>query len=170
MKHSFLTLLLLGTILTSGFSVMAQPETPAAAPKTGQERVLNKEEMFKKMEEHRQKMSEKMADDLKLTEEQRAQAKEIHERGRKDVEPMMNEMKNMRERIDERRRMNMEEFEKILTPEQKEKFETMKNNMSDMKGPRRHEGMRGMPFRHGPQAGMRHMPKHDGSAEPKVAK
>ena len=79
-------------------------------------------------EEMHQKMQNKIAEDLGLSAEQQEQAKAIHEQGRKDIEPLMEEMKALREKMDAKRRANMEEFEKILTPEQKAKFEELKKN------------------------------------------
>lgn len=122
MKHNFLSLMLAGTIISAGAlattSVFAQEDLPVDAPKV--EHHFNREDFH-------QKMSEKIAKDLNLTEEQQAKAKEIREEGRKDIEPLMQEMKDLREKMDTKRKANMEEFEKILTPEQKAKFEEMKN-------------------------------------------
>ena len=72
-----------------------------------------------------------MEEKLKLTDEQKAQAKKIHEDGRKEIEPLMEQMKEIRAKMDEIRKKNMEEFEKILTPEQKTEMEQMKANMKD---------------------------------------
>ena len=68
--------------------------------------------------------------------------------------PLVNEMKDIREKMDEKRRANMEEFEKILTPEQKEKFEALKEKGRNerMRGPRGENKH----FRHhGPKMGPR---------------
>lgn len=56
---------------------------------------------------------------LHLTKEQKERAKEIREEGREKLKPIMEEMKALRKKADEIRKDNMEEFEKILTPEQR---------------------------------------------------
>jgi len=125
MKHNFLSLMLVGTIVSASAitanTVFAEENLP---PKI--EHKFNREDFQKKM-------SEKIAADLNLTEEQQAKAKEIREAGKKEIMPLMDEMNALREKIDAKRRANMEEFEKILTPEQKAKFEEMK-----AKAPRPH--------------------------------
>lgn len=121
MKHNFLSLILAGTIISAGAlsanTVFAQENVPAEAPKM--EHHFNREDF-------QRKMAEKIANDLSLTEEQQAKAKEIREAGKKEIMPLMDEMNALREKIDAKRRANMEEFEKILTPEQKAKFEEIK--------------------------------------------
>ena len=66
------------------------------------------------------------ADELGLTEEQKTQAEKIRKDGREKIKPLMDEMKDIRKKMDELRKQNMEEFEKILTPEQKTKLEKIK--------------------------------------------
>jgi len=133
MKKTFLSILLGATIISAGaFCVNAQtPDTPDM-PKI--EHKINHEEM-------RQKMQNKIAEDLGLTAEQQEQAKAIHEKGKAEIEPLMKEMKALREKMDAKRRANMEEFEKILTPDQKAKFEELKKNAP-------HHGMRKHHFKH----------------------
>ncbi len=77
-------------------------------------------------EQRMEQMENKLAQELELTAEQRVQAKKIHQEGRKKVKPLMDEMKNIRKKIDDLRQENMKEFETILTPEQKAKFEKIK--------------------------------------------
>lgn len=88
--------------------------------------------MFKGM--HDEKHGEKLSEELGLTAEQKAEAKKIREAGREDMKPLMEEMRSTREKMDAVRKKNMEEFEKILTPEQKEKFETFKFEKKGHKG------------------------------------
>lgn len=91
-----------------------------------------------------EKMDELLADDLGLSEIQRIQAKQIHEKGRKQVRPLMDQMREIREKMDVLREENMKEFEKILTPEQQEKFAKIKERMRPKhrgSGPR-HDGSR----------------------------
>jgi len=123
MKHNLLSLILATTIISSGAlsssACFAQEAALPEAPKF--EHKLDKAEMHKKM-------AEKIAKDLNLSEEQQQKAKEIRENGKKEIEPLMEEMKDLREKMDTKRKANMEEFEKILTPEQKAKFEELKKN------------------------------------------
>lgn len=122
MKHKFLSILLAGTVLSgSGFYATAKAVDLENNARPKQEHQFNREEMHKKM-------ALKMNEELNLTEAQQKEAKAIREKGQKDIAPLMDEMKALREKIDAKRRANMEEFEKILTPEQKEKFEAMKAN------------------------------------------
>lgn len=141
MKKTFLSILLGATIISAGaFGVNAQtPDTPDM-PKI--------EHKFDHKEMH-QKMQKKIAEDLGLTAEQQEQAKTIHEKGKADMEPLMKEMKDLREKMDAKRRANMEEFEKILTPDQKAKFEDLKKNAPQHgmhKGHKPPFGPHGAPF------------------------
>ncbi len=163
MKNSFFSLLLAGTMLAT-FNVNAQTPALADSNEPQMHQKLSAEEMRQKMEERHQKMAEKLADDLNLTDEQRQKAKEINENGRKEMEPMMEEMKNIREKMDTKRQENMQEFEKILTPEQKAKFDNMKKEHQEkwqdrQRGredmPWRKKHMKGMPHHHGPKMGPR---------------
>lgn len=74
----------------------------------------------------RKEMADKFAKDLGLTEEQKAQADKIRKDGREKMEPLMKEMKTLREKMDKLREDNMKDFEKILTPEQKDKLDKIK--------------------------------------------
>ena len=76
-------------------------------------------------------MEAKLADKLGLSAEQREKAKIIRKVGHKKVKPLMKEMKELRHKIDKLRHENMEEFEEILTPEQKNKFEELKKEMKN---------------------------------------
>lgn len=104
-------------------------------------------------EQRMEKMENKLADELGLTEQQREQAKKIHEEGRAQVKPLMEDMKNLREKMDKLRQENMKEFEDILTAEQKTKFEKikaerhekwkkMKEKFDKNRGRRMHKGSR----------------------------
>ncbi|MDR1694433.1 MAG: hypothetical protein LBR70_04495 [Lactobacillaceae bacterium] len=79
-----------------------------------------------KMKERMEQRADKFADELGLSPEQKEQAKKLHEDGRKEIEPLIKEMKNTREKMDALRDKNMKDFENILTPEQKDKLEKMK--------------------------------------------
>lgn len=98
-----------------------------------------------------ERMADKLARDLNLTAEQKTQADKIRKDGREKVKPLMEKMKKIHEEMDKLREDNMKEFEKILTPEQQEKFAQIKAEMKkhDMrrkghkgpKGPRPGHGM-----------------------------
>ena len=120
MKHNLLSLLLATTILSGGAVIgQANAQDPVMPAESQIGAHFDREQTHKEM-------SQKIAQDLNLTKEQQEQAKAIHEKGKKDIEPLLNEMKDLRQKMDEKRRANMEEFEQILTPEQKAKFEEMK--------------------------------------------
>ena len=70
--------------------------------------------------------------------EQQEQAEKIRKEGREKLKPLFEEMKDIREKMDKLREDNMLEFEKILTPEQKEKLKDIKaRHHEEMK--KRHE-------------------------------
>ncbi len=83
-----------------------------------------------------EQMAEKLAQDLGLTAEQKAQAEKIRADGREKVKPLMERAKKLHEEMDKLRQENMQEFEKILTPDQQEKFAKIKAEMKKHKGPR----------------------------------
>ena len=147
MKHNLLSLVLATTVISAGALsaniASAQETTPPEAPKF--EHKVDRAEMHKKM-------AEKIAKDLNLSEEQQAKAKEIRENGKKEIEPLMKDMKDIREKMDAKRRTNMKEFENILTPEQKAKFEELKKNAPNQEGKNHFKGPRhGMHGPHGPK-------------------
>lgn len=76
--------------------------------------------------EFRKEMSDKFAEKLGLTEEQKAEAEKLREANRAKMEPLMKQADELRQKMDEIRKQNMEDFEKILTPEQKQKLDEMK--------------------------------------------
>lgn len=77
-------------------------------------------------EKHHEKMAQKLAEDLNLTEEQQAKAKEMRQAAREKIKPLIDEMKAIREKMDTIRKENMKAFEEMLTPEQKETFAKIK--------------------------------------------
>lgn len=103
---------------------------------------------FKGKHEHKP-----LEDKLGLSDEQKEQAKKIHEQGLKEMEPLMKEMKDLREKMDSVRKNNMEEFEKILTPEQKTKLEEMKKQIDGK--------MKEFKDKHGKMRGPRHLEHGD---------
>lgn len=87
-------------------------------------------------------MREDLAKKLNLTDEQKEQADKIREEGRKKMEPLMKEKKELRKKMDKLRKENMEDFEEILTPEQKAEFAKIKeeHRTRDGKGEKMHKG------------------------------
>ena len=93
-----------------------------------------------------QKMHHDLSERLKLTDEQKKQAEEIRKSGRKELKPLMKEMKQLRQKMDAARKTNMEEFEKILTPEQKAELDRFKAEKKAEFELRRHKkGKRPLP-------------------------
>ena len=131
------------------------PEMDAGMPLPPPPPALD-EKMVKKMPP-KAGPEERLADVLKLTPEQKEKAKEVRENGRKKIEPLMEDMRDIRKKMDEVRKENMAEFEKILTPEQKSEFEKIKA--------KRHEKMKKMhkKFKKGPK-------HHDKRAKEKAPK
>ena len=78
------------------------------------------------MKHRRGDLQKELADKLNLSEEQRAAAKKIHEDGRTKMKPLMEEARALHEKMDKLRKENMAEFENILTSEQKDKMEQLK--------------------------------------------
>lgn len=70
--------------------------------------------------------SQRFAKELNLTDEQKEKAKEIREEGLKKMEPLKEDMTELRTKMDKVRQKNMKDFEEILTPEQKTKLEKIK--------------------------------------------
>lgn len=83
---------------------------------------------------HRKNMEDRLAERLKLTDEQKKQSEEIRKAGREKMKPLIEESKKISEKMKEIRSQNMQEFEKILTDEQKVEF---KKFQEERKGPRR---------------------------------
>lgn len=115
-----LFLLLTGTVLSVGAAFAQEQPLPENMPP-----VQMMPRHFDR--NHHKAMAAKLASDLGLTEEQIAKADKIREEGRAKIAPLMDQMKDLRQKIDQERRANMEDFEKILTPEQKSRFELMRH-------------------------------------------
>ena len=96
---------------------------------------------------------EKMDKFLDLADEQKAKAEEIREQSRKEIEPLMKEMKTIREKMDKIREADMKKFEALLTPEQKAKLEARKqHHEKEFKGGKDHRF---------PPRDFKDFPKHD---------
>ena len=129
MNKKYLMMFTAAAILMAGVtSVSAQPLPPVdGAPAPHHEKMEMRK--AKRMPPDPEKMAEKLADELGLSESQRAQAKEINKKGMEEVKPLMDQMRDIRKKMDELRKENMKEFESILTPEQKTKFDAFKEKM-----------------------------------------
>lgn len=110
MKIKALAMAIAFLVMFSASAYAAGPAEPLAKP------VPNKEMKQKRWAE---KAFENLAKELSLTEEQKAECQKINQESREKIKPLM-------EQIQKIRKENMEAFEKILTPEQKEQFSKMK--------------------------------------------
>lgn len=71
---------------------------------------------------------QRLADDLGLSDEQKAQAEKLRTDSREKMKPLFEQMKELRAKMDELRKENMAAFEELLTPEQKNRFDQMKKD------------------------------------------
>ena len=78
------------------------------------------------IEKHHEKMAKKLAEELKLTDEQQAKSRQMRKAAREKIKPLLDEMRAIREKLDAIRKDNMKDFEALLTPEQKEVFAKIK--------------------------------------------
>ena len=76
--------------------------------------------------EKMEQMHQKLAERLKLTDEQKTKAEDIRKSGHEKIKPLMKEMKEIRQKMDKVRHENMKEFENILTDEQKSELSKIK--------------------------------------------
>ncbi len=126
-----MTKLLLTTALSTLIAFSAYSNAFAKAVANPTEPAQQTERMPKhhKGDKAREPRSDgKMDKFLDLTDEQKAKAKEIREQSRKEIEPLMKEMKTLREKMDKIREADMKKFEALLTPEQKAKLEARKKH------------------------------------------
>ena len=141
MKKLCLTLLCAGMLTGISNIVLASDDETMPPP------LPQHEQNFEK---HHEKMQNKLADDLQLSEQQRAKAKEMRTAAREKIKPLLDEMKALRQKMDTIRDENMKAFEEILTPEQKETFEKIKAERKakheKMKRHHRHHPLPPMPM------------------------
>lgn len=149
-----MTKLLLTTALSTLIAFSAYSNAFAKAATNPAEPAQQTEKMPKHHKEMRKRPKpEKMDKFLDLTDEQKAKAKEIREQSRKEIEPLMDEMKTIREKMDKIREADMKKFEALLTPEQKAKLEARKqHHKKDFKGREKHRF---------PPHDFKDYPKHD---------
>ena len=131
MRNTFLTGIALALILsTSAYNLNAKElNTPITAKQTFEQ---NKPGAYHK--KNFGKKSKKISNQLNLTAEQQEKAEQIRKEGHEKIEPLMKQIKELRKEMDKLRQENMEAFEKILTPEQLEKFHKIKEE-----GKKRHQ-------------------------------
>ena len=72
-----------------------------------------------------EKLKDRFAKKLNLTEEQKAQIEEFRKEDMKQMKPLFDQMDELRKQADELREQNKARFESVLTPEQKEILKTM---------------------------------------------
>jgi Spy/CpxP family protein refolding chaperone len=124
MRNNLLTTLAITTMILTSSNI-----ANATTPLTAELQAPKQAEVQTPKHDHKahfEKMSQKLSTELNLTKEQQEKAKLLREEGHKKIEPLMKEMKALRKKMDELRKENMSEFEKILTPEQLDKFKKIK--------------------------------------------
>lgn len=149
-----MTKLLLTTALSTLIAFSAYSNAFAEATANPAEPAQQTERMPRHHKEMRKRPEpEKMDKFLDLSDEQKAKAKEIREHSRKEIEPLMKEMKTIRKKMDKIREADMKKFEALLTPEQKAKLEARKQH---------HEKeFKGGKDRRFPPRDFKDFPKHD---------
>ena len=149
MTKLLLTTALSTLIAFSAYSnAFAKPAANPAEPAQQTERMPRHHKEMRKRPE-----PEKMDKFLDLTDEQKAKAKEIREQSRKEIEPLMKEMKTIREKMDKIREADMKKFEALLTPKQKAKLEARKqHHEKEFEGREKHRF---------PHRDFKDFPKHD---------
>ena len=135
----------LGMILLSSAAfadtVSSAPTEPTSAQniEAAQEGMHERSFDKEKMEKYRKERSEKFASRLNLTEEQRAKAKELHEKNRAKMKKIMDEINVLQEKAKALREQSKTEFEALLTDEQKETLKKIHEEHQDkMKHKRKH--------------------------------
>ncbi len=142
MKKTWLTMLAAGAIMCSPIMAFAQKgELPPPPPPHEDARPEMKKDHH-----------DRFAKELGLTDEQKAQAEKIRQAGRKKMKPLMEKMKALHKEMDELRKENMREFEKILTPDQQAKLKDMKARMDKRMKERHPDGKRGKNKKSKPKA------------------
>ena len=137
MTKLLLTTALSTLIAFSAYSDAFADKTAANTEPTQQTEKMPKQHKGDKAREPRP--DGKMDKFLDLTDEQKAKAKEIREQSRKEIEPLMKEMKTLREKMDKIREADMKKFEALLTPEQKAKLDARKKqHEKEFKGGEKH--------------------------------
>ena len=100
---------------------------------------------------HPEKMQDRLAEELKLTEEQKAELQKVRDENREKMKPLMEQMKELRKQMDDLRKADMDSFETILTPEQKKAFEEIKAKRHVEMKQKREKIRKDFGMRHGPR-------------------
>ena len=119
MKKILMTAVCL-TVLSVGLTNVRADEAKNVPVDTPKVEMVKHNEGGKKLNRH--DIQDRLAKRLKLTDEQKKQSEEIRKSGREKMKPLIEESKKIGEKMKEVRSQNMQEFEKILTDEQKEEF------------------------------------------------
>ena len=135
--HKTLSAAVLGTLLAG--AAFAQTATTPSTSSSGTAHTNSKEQRGEKMREHH----DKMAKELGLTDDQKAQMKSIHMDARKQAEAIKADSSlsadQKKAKLKELHEQTMQKSEALLTPDQKQKFEQMR---AEHKGKRGHMGRR----------------------------
>jgi periplasmic protein CpxP/Spy len=102
--------------------------------------------------ERREKMGDRMGDELGLSEDQKAQMKQLREQERSELQalgPRENMSDENRAKAQAIRKSYMEKRQALMTPEQREKAKAMREKGAKRMEERRGEGGPGKPGKHG---------------------
>lgn len=131
MNKTLMTAFCAASLLLGTSAVMAQDAEMAPPPPPHEEMGPRPHEFGGR---HAAKMQDRLADELNLTEAQKADLQKVREENREKMKPLMEQMKELRKQMDQLRKADMESFEKVLTPEQLKLFEEIKaKRHADMK-------------------------------------
>lgn len=118
MNKMFLSLLCASVVSMGATAVYAQPAEEGMLPPPPPAH-----EMPHKV---RKDMADQVCQRLGIDGRTESSGRQNRKDGREKMEPLMKEMKTLREKMDKLREDNMKDFEKILTPEQKDKLDKIK--------------------------------------------
>jgi Spy/CpxP family protein refolding chaperone len=134
MKNSLKSLLLALSAALLALPAVQAEEIPAGGPPDGQ-RAMNRE-----------KMGEKMADELGLSADQKAKMKELNQQQKAELKALHDSaapaMQEQRAKMEAIRKSYMEKRQAIMTPEQREKATQMRGNMEKRRGEHKPKGER----------------------------
>lgn len=121
MKKIYLPLLCATALICNSHLASAQEDNTMPPP-----HMEHHLDVSKDMKKHHEKMAQKFAEKLNLSDEQKIKAQEMRKAARKRMKPLLDQMKEIRKKMDTLRQENMKDFENILTAEQKEIFAKIK--------------------------------------------
>ncbi|HWA27603.1 MAG TPA: hypothetical protein VG734_18245 [Lacunisphaera sp.] len=102
--------------------------------------------------ERRERMGDRMAEELGLSEDQKSQMKQLNEQERAEIQalgPRENATDETRAKVQAIRKSYLEKRQAIMTPEQREKAKAMREKMGNRMGERRGPGGPGGPGKPG---------------------